>query len=107
MANRSVRLRVLTCALCRRRFEGDLPPQAIQEHHLRPEERAESPTVTLCRPCHDQVHAVFSNDELRESYDDIASLRAADRLQEYLDWIRGTDKLDIRVRTSDRLRDRR
>jgi hypothetical protein len=105
MSTRALGPRVPTCALCRRRFEGSLPPQAIQEHHLRPEERAESPTVTLCRPCHDQIHALFSNAELRESYDDIASLRAADRLQAYLDWIRGTDKLSIQVRSSDRLRD--
>lgn len=105
MPSRPLRRHVPTCALCRRRFEGSLPPQAIQEHHLRPEERAESPTVTLCRPCHDQVHALFSNAELRESYDDIESLRAADRLQAYLDWIRGTEKLDIQVRSSDRLRD--
>jgi 5-methylcytosine-specific restriction protein A len=104
MPTRALGPRVPTCALCRRRFEGSLPPQAIQEHHLRPEERAESPTVTLCRPCHDQVHALFSNDELREEYDDIASLRAADRLADYLDWIRGTDRLSIRVETSEHVR---
>jgi len=34
-------------------------------------------------------------------------LRDANRLQGYLGWIRGTDKLDIEVETSNRLRDRR
>lgn len=72
-------------------------PRAVQEHHLRPEERAGSPTVMLCRPCHDQIHAVFTNEELRESYDTIEALREADRLSEYLEWIRGTDKLDIKT----------
>jgi len=98
-----------TCALCRRVVPDERidDPQAVQEHHLRPERRAESDTVMLCRPCHDQIHAVFSNAELRESYDTVEALRAADRLADYIDWIRGTDTLDIAVETSDRPRDRR
>jgi hypothetical protein len=97
-----------TCALCRRTFPDEVhaDPQAFQVHHLRPERRAESPTATLCRPCHDQVHALFTNEELRESYDTVAALRSADRLSGYLSWIRGTAKLEIDVRTSDHVRER-
>ena len=95
-----------TCALCRRVVPDERidDPQVIQEHHLRPERRAESPTVILCRPCHDQIHAVFTNDELRENCDTIEALRDAERLSAYIDWIRSTDKLDIEV---DRPTDRR
>jgi len=98
-----------TCALCRRRIpDGRIPdPAVVQDHHLRPERRAESPTVTLCRPCHDQVHALFTNEELRESYDTVEALRGADRLADYLDWIRGTDHLSTDVDTSDHVRNRR
>jgi hypothetical protein len=98
-----------TCALCRRVIPHERidDPAALQEHHLVPENRAESPTVTLCRPCHEQVHATFTNRELREAYDSIEALRGADRLSGYLSWIRSTDKLDIRVRTSDHVRERR
>lgn len=63
--------------------------------------------MTLCRPCHDQIHAVFTNEELREGYDTIDRLRDADRLEDYVAWIRGTDKLDIRVTTSNGVRERR
>ncbi|WP_256030429.1 hypothetical protein [Natronomonas aquatica] len=96
-----------TCALCRRVVpDGKIDdPQVVQRHHLRPEERATSPTVTLCRPCHEQIHAVFTNAELRAEYDTIEALRDADRLRGYIEWIRGTDKLDIRVSTSDRVRE--
>lgn len=93
-----------TCALCRRSFPPVDDPQAFQQHHLRPERRAESAVVTLCRPCHDQVHALFTNEELRDSYDTVAALRDADRLQGYLSWIRGTAKLDVAVETSDHVR---
>ena len=98
-----------TCALCRRVVpdERHPDPQVVQEHHLRPEERATSPTVLLCRPCHDQIHAVFTNAELRADYDTIEALRTADRLQEYIDWIRGTDKLRVQTTTSRRVRDNR
>jgi hypothetical protein len=97
------------CALCRRRIptERIADPQAVQEHHLRPERRAESPTVLLCRPCHEQVHALFTNEELRERFDTAEKLRAADRLSDYLAWIRGTDHLEIDVETSDHVRERR
>lgn len=98
-----------TCELCRRivPVERINDPQMIQEHHLIPENRAESPTTTLCRPCHKQIHAVFTNEELRESYDSLEALRDSDRLAEYLEWIRGTDRLDVRIETSDRVRERR
>jgi hypothetical protein len=98
-----------TCALCRRVVpDGRIDdPQVVQEHHLRPERRAASPTVMLCRPCHDQIHAVFSNEQLREGYDTIEALRDADRLADYIEWIRGTDKLAIQVESSERLRDGR
>ncbi|TYL37866.1 hypothetical protein CV102_14130 [Natronococcus pandeyae] len=98
-----------TCALCQRIVPDEKidDPQVVQEHHLRPERRAESPTVMLCRPCHRQIHAVFANEELRETYDTIDALQSADRLQGYIDWIRGTDKLEIQVTTSDRIRERR
>lgn len=96
----------VTCQLCRREIplnEID-DPAAVQRHHLRPERRETSPTVDLCRPCHEQIHAVFTNEELRESYDTIEALRNADRLDGYLSWIRGTNKLDIDVQTSDHVR---
>ncbi|MFC5970569.1 HNH endonuclease [Halomarina salina] len=98
-----------TCELCRRRFPDELlsDPQVIQRHHLVPEHRKESPTVTLCRPCHEQVHATFTNEELQAEYDTLAALQNADALQGYLSWIRKTAKLDVQVRTSNRVRERR
>ena len=93
-----------TCALCRRVVPDErIPdPQVVQEHHLVPENRKDSPTVLLCRPCHKQIHALFSNAELREEYDTIEALGEAERLADYVEWIRGTEKLDIKVATSDR-----
>lgn len=95
-----------TCAVCRRRIPDERidDPAVVQRHHLRPERRAESPVIDVCRPCHRQIHATFTNEELRESFDSAAALRNADRLAGYLSWIRGTDKLTIEVETSDHVR---
>jgi len=92
---------VTECALCRR----EVPD--TEDHHLVPENRAESPVVQVCPPCHDQLHALFTNEELRETYHTVRALREADRMQGYYRWIEGTGKLDIDVRTSNRVRERR
>lgn len=84
------------CRLCSRK----MPSEYITEHHLIPENRKDSDTIHLCQPCHDQVHAVFTNDELRSSYDSEDALKEADRLQDYIDWISKTKKVDINVNES-------
>ena len=74
------------CSLC----ERQVPPGMITLHHLRPREKggnAEHRTP-LCRPCHKQLHAMFSNTDLARSLDSIERLRAAPQLQAFLRWIR-------------------
>ena len=74
------------CSLCERL----VPPDLITLHHLKPRERggkAEHRTP-LCRPCHKQLHAVFSNADLARSLDSIERLRAEPLLQPFLKWIR-------------------
>jgi hypothetical protein len=68
------------CVLCGRYGE----PLPMVDHHLRPEHRAESPVVRVCSPCHGQLHALFTNEELIEEYDTAKRLRAADRMADYL-----------------------
>jgi 5-methylcytosine-specific restriction endonuclease McrA len=84
------------CALCRRR----VPPDLVTLHHLKPRERggkAEHRTP-LCKPCHKQLHAVFSNKELEQRYDSIEALRSAPQLAAFLKWI-GKQKPDRNFRT--------
>ena len=74
------------CSLCERL----IPPQLITLHHLKPRERggkAEHRTP-LCKPCHKQLHATYSNKELERSLDSLELLRQADELQPFLRWIR-------------------
>src|SRR4051812_14604772 len=74
------------CALCGR----DVPTELITLHHLHPKSRGgkAEQRIPLCKPCHKQLHAMFSNIELERLYPTIGSLRKAPRLQPFLKWIR-------------------
>ena len=72
----------------------------ITLHHLKPRQKggkAEHRTP-LCRPCHKQLHAVFSNADLARTLDSVERLRAEPTLQPFLQWIR-KQKPDRNFRT--------
>src|SRR5687768_13524775 len=74
------------CQLCGR----DVPRGMITLHHLTPKQKggkAEDRTA-LCKPCHKQRHATFSNNDLARQYPSIEALREAPFLQTFLKWIR-------------------
>jgi 5-methylcytosine-specific restriction protein A len=74
------------CALC-----GRIVPRAlITRHHLLPKgEGGEAEhRLPFCKPCHQQVHAIFSNKQLAASYDSIERLQTAPELATFLAWIR-------------------
>jgi hypothetical protein len=84
------------CSLCQRL----VPPNLITLHHLKPKQRggkAEHRTP-LCKPCHKQLHATYSNKRLDEELASIDSLRNAAELQPFLAWIR-KQKPDRNFRT--------
>ena len=76
----------LPCELCGRH----VPRRLITLHHLKPRQKggkAEHRTP-LCKPCHKQLHATFSNTQLDKLYANLDALRAAPELQPFLKWIR-------------------
>ena len=68
----------------------EIPRDLITLHHLKPKQKggkAEDRTP-LCKPCHKQLHATYSNKELATDYLTVESLREAKALQPFLGWIR-------------------
>ena len=96
------------CQLCGRA----VPPRLLTLHHLTPKQKggkAEHRTP-LCRPCHGQVHATFSNTDLVQSYRTIDSLRQSPQLQPFLHWIRKQNpdrSFTVRSSRPERIRIRR
>lgn len=82
------------CELCRRQAP-------LTRHHLIPKAlhgktyvrkrfaREERITATLwvCRPCHNQIHRLFSEKELALSYNSREALLADSRLRSFVDWL--------------------
>ncbi|HEY2587282.1 MAG TPA: HNH endonuclease signature motif containing protein [Tepidisphaeraceae bacterium] len=91
------------CQLCGR----TVSPRLITLHHLTPKQKggkAEHRTP-LCRPCHSQIHATFSNTELVQNFTTIESLRETTQLRPFLSWIR-KQKSDRTFKTTAPTRER-
>ncbi|MEW5551075.1 HNH endonuclease [Peribacillus frigoritolerans] len=59
-------------------------------HHLRPRELGGShlPIAYLCKSCHKQIHALYSNRELAIRLNTVLLLKVDEALKKYLKWIK-------------------
>jgi hypothetical protein len=60
---------------------------SLNEHHLIPRAYGGRDTVTLHRICHAKIHAVLSEQQLRDQYNDIASLRDHPDIALFIRWV--------------------
>ena len=74
----------IPCPLCRHGYGR----RELTKHHLVPKSRGGRETVLLCRPCHRQLHAVYTEKELERRFPTVEALSAAEQLQPYLAWVR-------------------
>jgi 5-methylcytosine-specific restriction enzyme A len=72
------------CELC---FREDVE---VTVHHLTPKEMGGTfmPTAYLCIPCHKQIHALFTNEDLASSLNSIELLREHPDIHKFLKWIK-------------------
>ena len=61
----------------------------ITIHHLTPKELGGSflPTAKLCLPCHKQIHALYTNEELAARMNTIERLRDDEIIKKFVKWI--------------------
>ena len=83
-----------TCALCEREN------CAVTGHHLIPRMRHNKKVkrettseernhkVPFCRPCHDQMHALFTEKELERDYNTVEKLKAQPEVQAWIAWVK-------------------
>lgn len=73
-----------TCELCDR---GEIE---LTIHHLTPRELGGSllPIAYLCKPCHKQIHALYSNRELAIRLYNVVLLKDDEALKKYVKWIK-------------------
>lgn len=71
----------MKCQLCEREV------LEIEFHHFYPgkKRRINDSGIDVCIQCGDQIHLMFSNQELRDKYHDLPSLKEA--MHKYILWI--------------------
>ena len=80
-----------TCSLCG-------AEEKLTKHHLIPQVRAKnkykevkddpSNWLWICRSCHDQLHAVFTETQLRDNYNTKEKLLESDEMTKFIAWKR-------------------
>lgn len=72
------------CPLCGRPL---VPGPSVNLHHLIPRRYGGRDTVLLHRICHDKIHAVLSERELRDHFHTVERLRAHPEIARFLRWV--------------------
>ena len=73
-----------SCALCGRQMVESTV------HHLLPKEMGGTfgPTANLCIPCHKQIHALYTNEEIAVRLSTLPELRGDASIGRFIKWIR-------------------
>lgn len=79
---------VLPCILCGRDLASP-----FNRHHLIPLSKGgrNTPTVLLHKVCHDKVHAVFTEVELKRYYHTIERIQEHGEIKKFIRWIRNKE----------------
>lgn len=74
------------CALCGRVSENS---RCFEDHHLTPKHKGgrRLGTIRVCVDCGNQIHLLFSNAELRDSYNTLEALLANPSVQRWVRWV--------------------
>ncbi len=73
------------CLLCGRKMA-----EPFNRHHLIPVSKGgkNTQTILLHKICHDKIHAVFSEKELKRHYHTIERLQQQDEMAAFIKWVR-------------------
>ncbi len=63
-----------------------LIPQVVSRHKNKYLKTDEGNFLWVCVECHSQIHALFSNQELKELYDTKEKLLAEPRFRKFVEW---------------------
>ena len=75
------------CPICGRELSGAF----IQEHHLIPVTFKGKETIRLHKVCHQKIHSIFAERELKNYYNTPEKLLESVELQKFVKWIANKD----------------
>lgn len=74
----------MNCTICERSGED----QYFEKHHLIPKCKRGSETILVCRACGDNLHQVFTIQELTKKYNTLEKILSNEKIQKWIVWIR-------------------
>lgn len=76
------------CPLC-----GRMMAHPCNLHHLLPKSQGgkNTPVILLHKICHDKIHAVFTEKELKKYYNSIERLQQNEEMARFIKWVRNKE----------------
>jgi len=73
------------CSLC----EREVPKKHQEHHHLTPVSKKgrKSERIMVCHDCGNQIHTLFSNRQLADTYNTLEKLKSNEHMQKWIKWI--------------------
>lgn len=73
-----------------------------------PKSKGGTDTTDVCKQCHKQVHALFTNNELKSKYHTVDLLKQHPEMGKYLEWVKDKPiEENYRTKQSKRIKRRR
>lgn len=88
----------INCALCNR----PTPKKYAEKHHVIPKSKGGKDYEMVCAPCGDQVHLLFTNKELKTSFNTIEKLKSDERVQKWIKFISKRNDYHVCMKTKKR-----
>jgi len=83
----------MICLICRRETQEKF----LEKHHLIPASKGgkNGKTIPVCIDCGNQIHLLFTNNELRDSYNTLEKLLEHPKIKTWVKWIRKQNKFGV------------
>ena len=75
--------KTIQCPICEREVDFSF----TNKHHVVPRSRKGKETIRICRDCHRQIHAFFTNKQLEKNLNTIELIRQDEKIKKYISWI--------------------
>ena len=75
-----------TCVICCRELGSET---LLSKHHLIPKSKGgrHSPTILIHNICHQKIHSVFTEKELKNHYNTVEKLLANEAMSKFVKWV--------------------
>lgn len=74
------------CELCGRK----MPLNIKSRHHLVPQSKGgkKSDIIFIHRICHDKIHSIFTNKELKKDFNTIEKIKQVPDIMDFVEWVK-------------------